>query len=273
MTATTAMFPRRLLLSGFTRRSRSRLRILATTSITTTTTTTHTFPDFFCLSRRTLSTNNKPPDFSDPNYWNEYHNRSPSLDWFTSDNAPLLISIAQTVTSLRPTDRPSDRPFKVLHVGAGTSSLCEILHSHLDSTNLPFELTHTDITQSSVSILQNRSVQNVVKLDVTCPNQTSSLGLSSYDLIVDKGLLDCFVHSTSSSSSSSLKSTLKNFSNLLSDSGTYLMITNDSSDSRFDDFMNYGDGDWDLRRFNSRELVSDGEGDVVVNVIKVRLKN
>ncbi|GMI08296.1 hypothetical protein TrVE_jg10474 [Triparma verrucosa] len=228
------------------------------------------------ITSRNFSTPpNPPPDFSDPTYWNSYHLRSPSIDWFSSSSptlsSSLLTSIASTVISLRPSNpNPNSPPptFNVLHVGAGTSTLCETLESYLTSSSKPYNLTHVDVTPSSVSVLKSRGINDVRLIDVTSLSDVLSLE-REYDVIVDKGLLDCFVHS---GDEESLERTLDNFATVLREGGRYVMVTNDDPDGRLSDFMEYGNKKWDLAKFNVKCLVEEGEGDVVVHMIQVRKK-
>ena len=201
-----------------------------------------------------------------------------SFDWFTS-TPQLISSVAQTATKLAKQKKYSHP--RVLHLGAGTSSLCEALHSRLpkDAT-----LIHTDYSPLAINNLERRlkDILNVrhkvIQWDILLPPPSIIINTDynteeKYDVIIDKGFLDVFIHSQNNKS---LRKALSQISSLLKNDGVYLQITNDDIASRGEIFDRYGGGweNWDLGRVRGTEIVGEGEegegGGFVVNVIEVR---
>ncbi|GMI43556.1 hypothetical protein TrCOL_g511 [Triparma columacea] len=206
------------------------------------------------IYRRKLTTVNKVA-LDSPAYWQNFYqhklaSRKSSFDWFVDDDEVIRL-IAEQVRSLT---TPSS---KVLHIGCGTSILCEALHSSLDNNTT---LLHTDIDETAITQAKKRLRGTLSRWhDFMLDDILSTkLGSGDWNVVVDKGVIDCFVHS---GNDEALKTALGNIRSLLSPHGTLVMVTNDDMVTREGDFMRLDlMREWDVPRMKSIELVGEEMG-------------
>lgn len=198
------------------------------------------------IYRRKLTTVNKVA-LDSPAYWKNFYqhklaSRKSSFDWFVDDDDVIRL-IAEQVRSLT---TPSS---KVLHIGCGTSILCEALHHSLDhnTTLLHTDIDETAITQAKERLRGTLSRRHGFLLDDIL---STKLGSGDWNVVVDKGVIDCFVHS---GNDEALKMALGNIRSLLPpDGGALVMVTNDDLVTREGDFMRLDlMREWDVPRMKS----------------------
>jgi len=197
--------------------------------------------------------------------WNKFHERNDSIDWFTNDDPAFLEIIAQRVAQL--TSNSTSSPPKVLHVGAGTSSLSEVLERKLPD----HEVTHTDLSPVAVELLRARlPASTIVVSDIT--NMAENFQHGSFDVIVDKGVIDLLHHSAhSESGGGAISNSLKCISKLLAPDGVYLQITNDAVEARENLFLKHdSNNSFDVARMAQSEIETD-DG-FTINIIAIRKK-
>ncbi|GMH56101.1 hypothetical protein TrRE_jg2475 [Triparma retinervis] len=213
-----------------------------------------TFQRIHRVPTRGLSTN-QPPKLDNPDYWTSFYQRKAGapFDWFV-DDAEVIQEIAEHVRSMT---QPSSRS-SVLHIGCGTSILSEALFRE---TTLKL-LLHTDIDETAVRQTQERlggaalsGQGHRVEVDDIL---NSKFCTHNFDVVVDKGVVDCFVHS---GNDEALKQALDNIKSALSPTGKLVMVTNDDYVMREGDFIKLGlMRDWDVPRMKSVELVGEETG-------------
>jgi len=217
-----------------------------------------------------LSTPPQPPSWSSANFWNSYYDRkagAASFDWFT-DDAALLQRIA---TATSPPN--SNTPLSVLHIGAGTSSLAELLHASLPPNST---LVHTDFSPTAIAALTARldatldatlcAKHQVVQADIRTATLAAFNQTAPFDVIVDKGTLDVFVHAHSDPC---FAQTLATLHELLSPTGRYIMATNDEPELRFDMLLKHGGNLFDLSTMTIQNLSDD---DVEISLLTLKPK-
>jgi hypothetical protein len=164
----------------------------------------------------------------DSKFWSKFYNKSrstSSFDWFIDDK-DVLDCIANDVVRLKPAS--------VLHIGAGTSKLAEMLHSNLPTSTV---LLHTDLDETAVSVLEERLELDDKHRILRDNILDMKVEKGYWDVVVDKGVVDCFVHS---GNDEALKTALDNIWDAMSPDGWFLMVTNDDQVTRENDFMRLG---------------------------------
>ena len=213
-------------------------------------------------------------DWVSNQFWEEYYKRrkqGQSFDWFINDKDALKRA-ASFVASLRggPEVDPG-RPFRVLHVGCGTSALSEALFHCLEGTEEAYELIHSDYSQLAVSELRSRmstllKENHRVVLSDLLNLSGGQLEGKRFDVVVDKGCIDAFVQSNDEEK---LKRALKSIENLLFECGTLCMITNDDVFSR--EGVLGTSGSWDIGRLRQIKLCLEDAVDET-SLIAVKMK-
>ena len=139
------------------------------------------------FASRAFNASSKPPqDFSSVSYWNGYHKRNTSLEWFNASPASLEALVAY-LTQLRASylhalhaeESCNDR-YNILHLGCGTSDLSHLLASKFPR---PSTVTQSDVDPSCLE--SNPPFPNTLLVDVT----TTPLPIRHFHCVVDKGLL------------------------------------------------------------------------------------
>lgn len=151
-----------------------------------------------------------PPDFSSKTYWEHRFEKESEFEWLARSDVilPLVLRLVEEVRSA--TDRRasdlhvhashdapidahvnsrSDKAFRVLHFGCGSSNLGSEIHQHLSENSIPAEVIDADYVPTTA--LSTRSVP-LIQLDVldasSIAQTTKEDGL--WDLLVDKSTAD-----------------------------------------------------------------------------------
>lgn len=172
---------------------------------------------------------------------------------------------------------PPARP-SVLHIGAGTSALSLALYEHLiakpSAQSTSTTLIHTDFSEVAVKELtvklQGRLSPRHQVLNADVRSMSAIWPSPQFDVVVDKGVIDVFVHSRSDVS---VEHALQNVHRVLRPSGCYVMITNDDADAREAILEKCGRGMFELETMTTSLLVGEGEDDgFVTNLITIKKK-
>jgi len=189
-----------------------------------------------------------PSDWASLDFWDSYHERCNDLDWFTDDKELLL----------RVVDEVAMRGKRILHVGPGTSFLCELL----ERDERLERVVHVEASPAAAGILRRRLPDaEIVERDVRLLDF-----VGEFDCVVDKGFIDVFVHGENKDDD--CRAVLKAIHSALVDGGTYLQVTNDALEARESLFISK-DRLFDVVRMKSVELDS---VDNTVNLIMIAKK-
>ncbi|GMI24193.1 hypothetical protein TeGR_g1954 [Tetraparma gracilis] len=210
-------------------------------------------------------------------YWDNFYKHpsraSSSFDWFDVDSAHSS-SIETVCAAVSPP--ASAAPLRVLHIGAGTSVLCEALHEALPTGSM---LVHADYSEIAAAALEERlgdtlavDAHRVVQSDVRSMT-LGSLGVDEpFDVVVDKGCIDVFVHGHDDKGFAQALSSIREVLGRGGEEGggRYVMITNDSVDCRLDMLLDAGGAKmFHLGEMTTRQLEGGG---VEVNLLQVRAR-
>jgi hypothetical protein len=224
--------------------------------------------------RRTLARRfaQNPTPWSSPEFWESFYSRKPSaqsFDWFTGNNF-LLEAICDNVLSSSGSSGESEKKLRVLHVGAGTSGLASHLHHSLPANST---LIHTDLSPLAVSNLKSQldgflsENHKVVRSDVTTATLDNLGAAEPFDVVVDKGLIDVFVHG---SDNVLFAKALSSIHSLLSPSGRYIMVTNDDPEFRDALIREHGGGLWDVMGMKRKHLVDEQVEITMLTITKAK---
>ncbi|XP_008285375.1 citrate synthase-lysine N-methyltransferase CSKMT, mitochondrial [Stegastes partitus] len=168
-------------------------------------------------------------------FYTENSSRTPTFenfDWFFGFNAvrDMIMPLLQTMSH-------PDAVLQVLDMGCGTSALGPSIYRH---SPLPVRVTCADISPVAVRLMQEHvqaqavwphhpsSQLEFVELD--CTQLDECFGLSSLDLIVDKGTTDALLRCKEGRGKAGL--VLKQCLKVLRSSGSLLQFSDEDPDAR-----------------------------------------
>ena len=144
--------------------------------------------------------------FQTPKYWDAFYDDEEVYDWYSAAGAMYAACRREL--------RRFKRRGRVLDVGCGTASHLSALAQHADVTGVDFSET--------VISANNARKEGVIYL-VEDASSLSSLEDNSFDVVLDKGCLDCFV-SAPDASFARRDAFLRSVQRVLDDGGVYLCM-------------------------------------------------
>ena len=114
--------------------------------------------------------------FQTPKYWDAFYDDEEVYDWYSAAGA-MYAACRRELRRLKGRGR-------VLDVGCGTASHLSALAKYADVTGVDF---------SETVINANKAREEGVTYLVEDASSLSSLEDNSFDIVLDKGCLDCFV--------------------------------------------------------------------------------
>ena len=144
--------------------------------------------------------------FQTPKYWDAFYDDEEVYDWYSAAGA-MYAACRRELRRLKGRGR-------VLDVGCGTASHLAALAKYADVTGVDF---------SETVINANKARQEGVTYLVEDASSLSSLEDNSFDVVLDKGCLDCFV-SAPDASFARRDAFLCSVQRVLDDGGVYLCM-------------------------------------------------
>ena len=144
--------------------------------------------------------------FQTPKYWDAFYDDEEVYDWYSAAGAMYAACRREL--------RRFKRRGRVLDVGCGTASHLSALAQHADVTGVDF---------SETVISANKAREEGVTYLVEDASSLTSLADNSFDIVLDKGCLDCFV-SAPDASFARRDAFLRSVTRVLDDGGVYLCM-------------------------------------------------
>uniref|UniRef100_A0A3P8TJ24 Citrate synthase-lysine N-methyltransferase CSKMT, mitochondrial n=1 Tax=Amphiprion percula TaxID=161767 RepID=A0A3P8TJ24_AMPPE len=168
-------------------------------------------------------------------FYTENNSRTPTFknfEWFFGFNSvqDIIMPLIQAMS------RP-DALLRVLDMGCGTSALGPSIYRH---SFLPVSVTCADISPVAVRLMQEHIQAKAIQphnassqlefLELDCTHLDKHFGLSSVDIIVDKGTTDALLRSKEGKGKAGV--VLKQCLKVLRSSGSLLQFSDEDPDAR-----------------------------------------
>lgn len=187
------------------------------------------------LGVESVGTDNAAEDssFDNSQYWNEFYeefDEDELYDWYSSV-AWLTEYVADCARLIAEVRGASPQTIKVLDVGCGTSPLLFTLNEELGFKCLyGIDFCHGAIDRCHAYLAANNLNNDELSFQVMDSTDMSKFETDSFDIICDKGCLDCFV---SGEGHAQIDRYLSEVARLLSDDGQFLLVPVNGADVPF----------------------------------------
>ncbi|KAK7249209.1 ubiE/COQ5 methyltransferase [Aureococcus anophagefferens] len=134
-------------------------------------------------SAASATTEEEEGDFQDPGYWDDFYDDGEQYDWYSAAGAVFAAARRE----MRRVERATGRPARVLDVGCGTAT-------HLAELGAFGAVTGVDFSPRVVEACRASDPEG--RATYVCADALDlPFEAGSFDVVLDKGCLDCFVSS------------------------------------------------------------------------------
>ena len=134
-------------------------------------------------SAASATTEEEEGDFQDPGYWDDFYDDGEQYDWYSAAGAVFAAARRE----MRRVERATGRPARVLDVGCGTAT-------HLAELGAFGAVTGVDFSPRVVEACRESDPEG--RATYVCADALDlPFEAGSFDVVLDKGCLDCFVSS------------------------------------------------------------------------------
>lgn len=134
-------------------------------------------------SAASATTEEEEGDFQDPGYWDDFYDDGEQYDWYSAAGAVFAAARRE----MRRVERATGRPARVLDVGCGTAT-------HLAELGAFGAVTGLDFSRRVVEACRESDPEG--RATYVCADALDlPFEAGSFDVVLDKGCLDCFVSS------------------------------------------------------------------------------